>query len=53
MMVGKGNEIGKIFEEIKVIIDGVDDKLRVFVCFDICYVYDVGYDVIYDLDKIF
>lgn len=50
-MAGKGNEIGKTFEEIKAIIDGVDDKSRVSVCFDTCHVHDAGYDVIHDLDK--
>ena len=49
-MAGKGNEIGKTFVELKAIIDGVDDKSRVSVCFDTCHVHDAGYDVINDID---
>jgi len=50
-MAGKGNEVGKTFEELKAIIDGVDDKSRVSVCFDTCHVHDAGYDVVNDLEK--
>lgn len=50
-MAGKGNEIGKTFEEIKTMIDGVDDKSRVSVCFDTCHVHDAGYDLVTDLEK--
>ncbi len=51
-MAGKGSEIGRNFEEIAAIIDGVkcNDKLRV--CFDTCHVYDSGYDIVSDLDKV-
>ncbi|HHW79612.1 MAG TPA: deoxyribonuclease IV [Acholeplasmataceae bacterium] len=44
-MAGKGNEVGKTFEELKAIIDLVEDKSRVSVCFDTCHVHDAGYDV--------
>lgn len=44
-MAGKGNEVGKTFEELKAIIDLVEDKNRVSVCFDTCHVNDAGYDV--------
>lgn len=43
-MAGKGNEIGKTFEELKAIIDLVDEPERVSVCFDTCHTHDAGYD---------
>jgi deoxyribonuclease IV len=42
-MAGKGNEIGKTFEELKAIIDLVDEDARVSVCFDTCHTHDAGY----------
>ncbi len=50
-MAGKGNEIGKTFEELRDIISGVDDKSRVSVCFDTCHVHDAGYDVVKDINQ--
>lgn len=44
-MAGKGNEVGKTFEELKRIIDLVDEPGRVSVCFDTCHTHDAGYDV--------
>lgn len=44
-MAGKGNEVGKTFEELKAIIDLVDDKSRLSVCFDTCHTHDAGYDI--------
>ncbi len=46
-MAGKGTEIGKTFEEIRAIIDGVDEDKRhlVGVCLDTCHVWDGGYDI--------
>ena len=51
-MAGKGSEVGRNFEEIKAIIDGIelDDKLGV--CFDTCHVWDGGYDIADDIDKV-
>lgn len=48
-MAGKGSEIGRNFEELAGIYDGVvhNDKLRV--CFDTCHVNDSGYDLVNDL----
>ena len=48
-MAGKGTELGKTFEEIKEIIDGVDYKLGV--CLDTCHINDAGYDL-NDFDKV-
>lgn len=51
-MAGKGSEIGRNFEELARIYDGVkyNDKLRV--CFDTCHVHDSGYDIIHDFDGV-
>lgn len=44
-MAGKGSEVGSRFEEIKAIIDGVDDKSRIGVCLDTCHVWESGIDI--------
>ncbi len=51
-MAGKGSEIGRSFEELAQIYDGVihSDKLRV--CFDTCHTSDSGYDIIHDFDGV-
>lgn len=51
-MAGKGSEIGRNFEELARIYDGVhhNDKLRV--CFDTCHVHDSGYDIVNDFDGV-
>ncbi len=51
-MAGKGSEIGRSFEELAKIYDGVvySDKLRV--CFDTCHTSDAGYDIIHDYDRV-
>ena len=53
-MAGKGTEIGRSFEELRSIIDRVDEGLRanVGVCFDTCHVSDAGYDLIGDPDGV-
>ena len=50
-MAGKGSELGKNFEEIKMIIDGVELKDKIGVCIDTCHLNDAGYDL-NDFDKI-
>ncbi len=51
-MAGKGSEIGRTFEELARIYDGVkyNDKLRV--CFDTCHTSDSGYDIIGQFDNV-
>ena len=44
-MAGKGTEVGKTFEEIKTIIDGVSKKENIGVCMDTCHIHDAGYDL--------
>lgn len=51
-MSGKGTEIGRIFEELKRIIDGVNLSEKIGVCLDTCHVYDSGYDIVNDLDGV-
>jgi deoxyribonuclease-4 len=51
-MAGKGNEVGKTFEELKSIIDLIHDQSRVSVCFDTCHTHDAGYDVKDDFDGV-
>ena len=51
-MAGKGSEIGSRFEELKTIIEEIDLKEKIGVCFDTCHVYDAGYDIVNDLDGV-
>lgn len=51
-MSGKGSEVGSTFEELRTIIDGVELKDKLGVCFDTCHVYDAGYDIVNDLDGV-
>lgn len=44
-MAGKGNEIGRSFEELKSIIDRVKFKDKIGVCLDTCHLNDAGYDM--------
>ena len=44
-MAGKGTEVGRSFEEIAQIIDGVTHNDRLSVCFDTCHTHDAGYNV--------
>lgn len=51
-MAGKGSEIGRSFEELARIYDGVthNDKLRI--CFDTCHTHDSGYDIAHNFDGV-
>jgi deoxyribonuclease-4 len=42
---GQGTNLGHTFEQLKAIIDNVEDKSRVGVCIDTCHAYTSGYDV--------
>lgn len=44
-MAGKGTEIGVNFQEIKQIIDGINNKDNIAVCLDTCHINDAGYDL--------
>lgn len=49
-MAGKGTEVGSKLEEIKEIIDKVEDKEHIGVCLDTCHLSDGGYDIV-NFDK--
>jgi deoxyribonuclease-4 len=42
---GQGSAIGHRFEHLRYIIDLVDDKSRVGICFDTCHGFAAGYDI--------
>ena len=52
-MAGKGSEIGRSFEELARIYEGVHKKERLRVCFDTCHVNDAGYDLSNDYEGVF
>lgn len=51
-MAGKGTEIGRNFEEIARIIDGVTHNEKLSVCLDTCHIHDAGYDIVNDFDDV-
>lgn len=51
-MAGKGTEIGGRFEELRRIIDKVERKDKIKICFDTCHTHDAGYDLAGDLDGV-
>ncbi len=51
-MAGKGTEVGRTFEELAAIIDRVDLGDRMGVCLDTCHVWDGGYDIAGDLERV-
>ena len=44
-MAGQGNVIGSTFEDLRDIIELIDDKSRVGVCIDTCHAFAAGYDL--------
>ena len=42
---GQGTNLGHTFEQIRYMIDNVEDKSRVGVCIDTCHAFTAGYDV--------
>ncbi len=51
-MAGKGSEIGRTFEELKMIMDKVELSEKLGVCLDTCHIFDGGYDIVNDLDGV-
>src|SRR5690625_2317256 len=51
-MAGKGTEIGRNFEELARIIDGVVHNDKLSVCLDTCHIHDAGYNVKEDFDGV-
>lgn len=44
-MAGKGTEIGRSFDELAKIIDGVTHNEKLSVCLDTCHIHDAGYHI--------
>ena len=51
-MAGKGSEIGKTFEELAEILKHVELQDHMGVCLDTCHIWDGGYDIANNLDKV-
>ncbi len=51
-MSGKGTEVGRNMEELKAIIDGVNNNKNLGICIDSCHLYSAGYDIVNDLDGV-
>ena len=45
LMAGQGTTIGRNFDELRRVIDRVDDDARVGVCLDTCHAFAAGYDL--------
>ena len=51
-MAGKGSEVGRTFEELQRILDGVTLQEKMGICLDTCHINDAGYDIVNDLDGV-
>lgn len=51
-MSGKGTEIGRTFEELRGIRDGLEHPERFGICLDTCHIFAAGYDLVHDLDGV-
>lgn len=51
-MAGKGSEVGRTFDELAQIIDGVTRNEKLSVCMDTCHIHDAGYDIVNDFDGV-
>ena len=50
-MAGKGSECGCTFEEVAYILNRVNNE-RLKVCLDTCHIFDGGYDIVNDYEKV-
>ena len=57
-MTGKGSEVGGRFEDLRCIIEevkalcGSEKSDKIGVCLDTCHIWDGGYDIVNDLDRV-
>lgn len=51
-MAGKGSEVGRSFEELREILDRTELSEKMGVCLDTCHVWDAGYDIVGNLDRV-
>lgn len=42
---GQGSNLGFSFEQLAAMIDGVEDKSRIGICYDTCHAFAAGYDM--------
>lgn len=42
---GQGSNLGHTFEQLRFIIDNIEDKSRAGVCLDTCHLFTAGYDI--------
>ena len=52
-MAGKGTEVGRNFEELQRIYDGVIHNEKLRVCFDTCHTNDSGYNLVENVEEVF
>lgn len=45
IMAGQGSQVGYSFEQLATIIDQINDKERIGICFDTCHAFAAGYDL--------
>lgn len=50
---GQGSNVGNEFEQLRYIIDRVDDQSRVGVCIDTCHTFTAGYNLVEEYDRVF
>jgi len=51
-MAGKGSEVGRNFEELQAIINRTCFSEKLGVCLDTCHVWDGGYDIVENLERV-
>jgi len=51
-MAGKGSEIGRSFEELAAIYEGVKYSENLRICFDTCHTHDAGYPIKEEFEKV-
>ncbi|MDC3413369.1 deoxyribonuclease IV [Aquibacillus sp. 3ASR75-11] len=51
-MAGKGSELGRTFDELAKIIDGVHYNDKLSICLDTCHIHDAGYDIRNNFDGV-
>jgi deoxyribonuclease-4 len=39
------NSVGGTFEDLRAILDGIDERKRVGICYDTCHTFSAGYDI--------
>jgi deoxyribonuclease-4 len=42
---GQGSNLGSTFEQLRAIMDGVNEPVRIGVCIDTCHIFAAGYDI--------